>query len=63
MAAVKDGGCRYVDLIDSGAAVSRAKPFDFISHEWGRPFNELVDQIIEHFSPENQDTWHQGLGS
>ena len=58
-AAVKDRGCRYVDLIkdDSGTQISRGRSFYFISHGWGRPFIELVDQIIEHFKPENQIIW------
>lgn len=56
-AAVKERGCRYVDLIDSTDAVSRGKSFYFISHGWSRPFVELVDQIIEHFKPENQAIW------
>ena len=58
-AAVKDRGCRYVDLIedDTGTAVSSGRSFFFISHGWGRPFAELVDQIIEHFKPENQAIW------
>ena len=56
---MKDRGCRYVDLIedDSGTAVSGGRSFFFISHGWGRPFVELVDQIIEHFKPENQAVW------
>ena len=57
--AVKAKGCRYVDLIkdDSGTALSRGKDFYFISHGWHSPFVELVDQVIEHFKPENQAIW------
>ena len=49
-------------IIDSGSAVSRGRSFYFISHGWGRPFVELVDQLIEHFKPENQSVW-RGKGA
>ena len=57
--AVMEKGCRYVDLIEneSRTAVSRGRFFFFISHGWGRPFIELVDQLVAHFKPENQAIW------
>jgi len=55
--AVATRGCRYVDLVTPEAAVSRGSPFFFISHGWGRPFVELVDQLVQHFSAESQALW------
>jgi hypothetical protein len=60
--AVKVKACRYVDLIpaSASAASSTGGAFYFVSHGWGRPFIELVDQCKEHFSPEQQAIWQGG---
>ena len=48
--AVQENGCRYVDMISDESAVSRGRRFFFISHGWGRPFIELIEQLKAHFT-------------
>ena len=58
---VKEAGCRYVDLISERKrewAISKGKRYFFISHGWGRPFMELVEQLRSHFkSAQAQDVF------
>ncbi|KAG2491808.1 hypothetical protein HYH03_009968 [Edaphochlamys debaryana] len=49
--------CRYTDiLMEQGlsdqrlaGAVSRARPFFFVSHPWGRPFGEVLDLVLANY--------------
>ena len=52
--------CSYSELLaanEGDAAVSRGSEFFFCSHTWGTPFSDMVDQLMTHFSPENQSLW------
>lgn len=58
--AVKEAGCRYVDLMMPGEArssVSSGRRFFFISHGWGRPFIELVEQLKAHFKAHKEEVF------
>ncbi len=52
--------CRYTDLVDMRGSLSSGKDFYFVSHGWARPFSELVQQLMQHFSPDQQLVWRRG---
>ena len=49
--------CRYTQLMLADGlahAVSQGKPFFFISHTWGCPFEDTVNMVARHFHVSQQ---------
>ncbi|KAG1670169.1 hypothetical protein FOA52_000881 [Chlamydomonas sp. UWO 241] len=40
--------------------VSRGREFYYVIHQWGRPFTELFQMLMQHFSPQAQHVWRPG---